>query len=382
MTELNRARWAAGCRWLLAGWLLAGCAGQRRRRPGKGRAVAAKVLPAAKPEARVHFEEGLRQLAARARAPTRRRATAFRAATKADPQAVRGLARPGASSRPGWARWDDGGQVAGPGAGLQPASRRTAVAFGDALCRAGRAAADAAELLRKRRRSARRRRATWRLRLLYIQALREAGKTSGRWRRPRPCSLRDSRNARGFNALGLVYSPPEQARPGRDGAAAGAGAGSRQRRRLEQPRPGGAGPGPRPGGLRRLRQGRDPGSELGGGRRSTRRRSCSTAATTSAPARSWRRRPGRAPRIPRCRWRWGWPYAGSSNTTEARTAYERALAAARRLPAGAVQPGRALHGLPARQEQGPRAPHALPEGDRRRGDPRSKEAEARLRELK
>jgi Flp pilus assembly protein TadD len=190
----------------LLGWLLAvaglgavACA-SKGAAPGQGAGkIVAKVLPAARPEGRVHFEEGLRQLAA---GPASYQAAreAFIKATRADPQLFEAWHDLGlVEAKQG--RYDEAVKSLARALSLQPASRRTAVAFGDALVRAGRAA-DAADLFRKRVDAAPE---DLEMRLLFIQALREAGKSERALEEAAALLMRDSRNVRGFNALGLVY---------------------------------------------------------------------------------------------------------------------------------------------------------------------------------
>jgi Flp pilus assembly protein TadD len=166
--------------------------------PGSGKIVA-KVLPAARPEGRVHFEEGLRQMAAGpASYPAAREA--FIKATRADPQLFEAWHDLGlVEAKQG--RYDEAVKSLARALSLQPASRQTAVAFGDALVRAGRAA-DAADLFRKRVDAAPE---DLEMRLLFIQALREADKSERALEEAAALLMRDSRNVRGFNALGLVY---------------------------------------------------------------------------------------------------------------------------------------------------------------------------------
>ena len=175
-----------------------GCAGRQKPTEGSGK-IAAKVLPAVRPEGRTHFEEGLRHLVQGPGSYQEARA-AFVRATKADPQLFEAWHDLGlVEVKQG--RFDDAVKSLARALSLQPASRPTAVAFGDALTRAGRAT-DAADLFRKRVDAAP---DDVEMRLLYIQALREAGKIERALDEAGALLLRDSRNVGGFNALGLVY---------------------------------------------------------------------------------------------------------------------------------------------------------------------------------
>ena len=198
------SRWRSR-RLVLAGGLLlaAGCA-TRSAATGEGtgatgKQIVAKVLPPAKPEARLLFEEGLRHLAAGA-ASYPAAAAAFAAATKSDPQLFEAWHDLGlVESKQG--RHDDAARSLGKALALQPASRPTVLALGEALTRSGRAG-DAGDLYRTRVAAAP---DDLELRLLLIQALREAGQLERALEEAGALLLRDSRNVRGFNALALVY---------------------------------------------------------------------------------------------------------------------------------------------------------------------------------
>jgi protein O-GlcNAc transferase len=176
--------------------VLAGCGSAQKTGPA---AIVPAVLPAAKPEARPHFEEGLRHLASGPRGYEAAR-TSFEKAIDIDPKLFEAWHDLGVveSKLGGW----EAAVVALERAlKLQPASRKTALALGDALTSAGRA--DEAVPVYERRLAAEPDDVD--LRLLYVQALRESGKTQKALDEVEKLLARDSRNARGFNALGLIY---------------------------------------------------------------------------------------------------------------------------------------------------------------------------------
>jgi Flp pilus assembly protein TadD len=179
---------------LAAACLVSGCAGSR----ATGGAKVAAPLPPAKPEARVKFEEGLRQmqLGDKARPAA---AAAFREATRLDPKLFEAWHDLGIVNAR-MARWEAAAEALGKALSLQPRSRRTLVALADALCRTGRHQ-EAAELLEKRLTAD----ADLDMRLLFVQALRDGGKTQRALEEVEALLARDSRSARGFSALGLIY---------------------------------------------------------------------------------------------------------------------------------------------------------------------------------
>jgi tetratricopeptide (TPR) repeat protein len=162
-------------------------------------ALAPAVLPQAKPEARAAFEEGLRLLRA---GPRNLEAAAeqFTKAVRADEKLFEAWHDLGVvKARLG--RWSEAIDALRAGLALQPASRRTLIALGEALGRTGewgeaaklyqaRLAADAADDD---------------LRLRLVQALREDGKNGEALDVARALLAKNSKNGAAFNALGLVY---------------------------------------------------------------------------------------------------------------------------------------------------------------------------------
>jgi Flp pilus assembly protein TadD len=186
---------------LLLAAVLAGCAATRAGDPGKGKGPA--PLPPAKPEARVQFEEGLRQLQSGPRG-YEAAATAFRKATKLDGKLFEAWHDLGIVNAR-LSRWEAAAEALAKALTLQPRSRPTMVALADALCRSGRAQ-DAAEMLSKRLLPENKELSgDLELRLLYIQALRDGGLAARALEEVEQLLARDSHSARAFNALGLIY---------------------------------------------------------------------------------------------------------------------------------------------------------------------------------
>jgi Flp pilus assembly protein TadD len=190
---------------LVAVLALAGCAGTRGREATPAATV--KPLPPARPEARVKFDEGLRQMQLGPRG-YEASLKAFREATRLDPKLFEAWHDLGIVNAR-LVRWEAAAEALGRALSLQPRSRRTLVAYADALCRAGRHA-DAAELLGKRLTPADKQDGKadgedLELRILYIQALRDGGKAQRALEEVEVLLTRDSRSARGFSALGLIY---------------------------------------------------------------------------------------------------------------------------------------------------------------------------------
>jgi tetratricopeptide (TPR) repeat protein len=181
---------------LLLALAAAGCGGKL---PAAKPAVTAAVLPAAKPEARLFFEEGLRLMKA---GPRNLEAAGeqFGKAVRADEKLFEAWHDLGVvHARLG--RWSEAIDAFRAALALQPASRRTLIGLAESLGQTGeweavrtlyaeRLAADPADDD---------------LRLRQIQALREAGKTSEALEVVRALLSKDGKNAAAFNALGLVY---------------------------------------------------------------------------------------------------------------------------------------------------------------------------------
>jgi Flp pilus assembly protein TadD len=191
-------------RWrLLLTLLLAGaCGTSRSQGPAGARPVA---LPAAKPEARVHFEEGLRLMEIPAQSEAA--IEAFTKATKADRNLFEAWHDLGiVQARQG--RWDSASEAFGKALEIQPGSRRTLLALAEAYLN-GRHPSDAVGLLESHIpaevKDAREDPAAEQMRLLFVRALREAGKYSRALEEVEKILARAGRSARGFNALGLVY---------------------------------------------------------------------------------------------------------------------------------------------------------------------------------
>ena len=103
------------------------------------------------------------------------------------------------------ARWEAAAEALTRALALQPGSRPTLVALAEALCRTSRHP-EAAEVLKKRlAATAKDAKPDVELRILYVRALRDGGKTERALEEVEALLARDSRSARGFNALGLVY---------------------------------------------------------------------------------------------------------------------------------------------------------------------------------
>lgn len=185
-------------RALLVALALSGAAcGTRGAAPKPSVTVA--VLPAAKPEARVFFDEGVRLLRA---GPQSLEAAGeqFTKAVRADEKLFEAWHDLGVvHARLG--RWENALDAFRAALALQPASRRTLIALGETLGRTGDWAE--AHKLYAQRLSADP--ADDDLRLRLVQALREAGKTTEALEAARSMLARDGKNAAAFNALGLVY---------------------------------------------------------------------------------------------------------------------------------------------------------------------------------
>jgi tetratricopeptide (TPR) repeat protein len=194
----------------------AGCGTSRRAAGGSG-PVKAAVLPAAKPEARVHFEEGVHQM--EVPGGGEKAIAAFTRAIKADSHLFEAWHDRGiVEARLG--RWASAADSLDRALELQPGSRATVFALANVLLRAHRAG-EAVTLLERQLRgadangddageasstgSADARAATEELRLFYVQALREAGKTSRALEEVEKVLVQSGRSGRAFNALGLVY---------------------------------------------------------------------------------------------------------------------------------------------------------------------------------
>jgi Flp pilus assembly protein TadD len=184
--------------------LAAGCgsAGGAKTLTAGGAPVA---LPAAKPEARVHFEEGLRLMEDPAQ--SEQAAAAFQRATKADRTLFEAWHDLGVvQARQG--RWEDAAIAFGKALEIQPGSRRSMLALAEAYLN-GRHPSDAVGLLEphipSESKDAREEASVVEMRLLFVRALREAGKYQRALDEVEKVLARAGRSARGFNALGLVY---------------------------------------------------------------------------------------------------------------------------------------------------------------------------------
>ncbi|HEY0715273.1 MAG TPA: tetratricopeptide repeat protein [Polyangia bacterium] len=199
-------------RWLrftLGCALLAACASTPKPPPTAVKAVA---LPAAKPEARVHFDEGLRLMDDPAMAL--QAIAAFDRAIAADPKLYEAFHDRGVvEARIG--RHESAVKSFERALKVQPGSVKTVRALAEVYLRARRPG-DAAELLEGRLGSASAGEATAdpeadELRLLFVQALRESGKTTRALQEVEVLLSRAGRSARAFNALGLIYYRMERA---------------------------------------------------------------------------------------------------------------------------------------------------------------------------
>ncbi|HXU80941.1 MAG TPA: tetratricopeptide repeat protein [Polyangia bacterium] len=164
-------------------------------------ALAPVVLPAAKPEARQFFEEGLRILHRGSGADALEAAAEqFTKAVKEDHKLFEAWHDLGViRARQG--QWPEALDAFRAALALQPASRRTLVGLGEALGRTGEWE-EAAKLYGERLAADPK---DDDLRLRHIQALRESGQTSEALEAARALLTKDGKNAAAFNALGLVY---------------------------------------------------------------------------------------------------------------------------------------------------------------------------------
>ena len=191
--------------------LAAGCGGARRAAIGTG-PVKAAILPAAKPQARVYFEEGVHQMEIAGGAD--KAIAAFSRAIKEDKNLFEAWHNRGVvEARLG--RWESAADSLDRALELQPGSRATVFALANVLLRARRAG-EAVVLLERQLggdagaeagegASGDARAANEELRLFYVQALREAGKTSRALEEVEKVLARSGRSGRAFNALGLIY---------------------------------------------------------------------------------------------------------------------------------------------------------------------------------
>jgi Flp pilus assembly protein TadD len=177
-----------------------------KRTPGTTAVVA---LPAAKPEARIHFEDGLRLMDDPAMAT--QAIEAFQRATDADPKLYEAFHDRGVvEARIG--RYENAAKSFERALKVQPGSAKTLRSLAEVYLR-GRRPGDAVELLERRlgqTQGARDEGAPAdpeadELRLLFVQALRDAGKTTRALQEIEVLLSRAGRNARAFNALGLIY---------------------------------------------------------------------------------------------------------------------------------------------------------------------------------
>jgi tetratricopeptide (TPR) repeat protein len=163
--------------------------------------VAPTVLPAAKPEARQFFEEGLRLLHRGSGADNLEAAAEqFTKAVRSDQKLFEAWHDLGVI-RAKQGQWPEAIDAFRAALALQPASRRTLVAFGEALGRTGEWE-EVAKLYGERLAIDPK---DDDLRLRHIQALRESGKTNDALEAARALLAKDGKNAAAFNALGLVY---------------------------------------------------------------------------------------------------------------------------------------------------------------------------------
>ena len=164
-------------------------------------ALAPVALPAAKPEARQFFEEGLRILHRGTGADALESAAEqFTKAVRADEKLFEAWHDLGViRARQG--QWPEAIDAFRAALARQPASRRTLVALGEALGRTGEWE-EASKLYGERLAADPK---DDDLRLRHIQAMREAGQTSEAMEEARALLTKDGKNAAAFNALGLVY---------------------------------------------------------------------------------------------------------------------------------------------------------------------------------
>jgi Flp pilus assembly protein TadD len=164
-------------------------------------ALAPAVLPAAKPEARQYFEEGLRLLHRGTGAGALEQAAEqFTKAVRADQKLFEAWHDLG-TIRARQGQWPEAVDAFRAALALQPVSRRTLVSLGEALGRTGEWA-EVANLYGERLAADPK---DDDLRLRHIQALRESGKASEALEAARALLAKDGKNAAAFNALGLVY---------------------------------------------------------------------------------------------------------------------------------------------------------------------------------
>lgn len=189
-------------RFVVAGVLvvaLVGCGHGAPAPTPAGKPIAAAVLPKAKPEARVAFEDGVRLMA---QGPERQAdaQAQFTKATALDGKLFEAWHNLGITqARLG--RDEDAVISLRRALALQPAARATALALGELLLRTG--GADDAVAVYRPFVNAQPDDST--LRLLLAGALREAGNTTAALDEVRGVLSRNSRSARAFNALGLIH---------------------------------------------------------------------------------------------------------------------------------------------------------------------------------
>jgi tetratricopeptide (TPR) repeat protein len=191
--------------------LCAGCGTSRKASLGTG-PIKAAVLPKAKPAAMTHFEEGVRLM--ESPGGGEKAIAAFSRAIKEDKNLFEAWHDRGiVEARLG--RWESAAESLDRALELQPGSRATALALANVLLHAKRAGEAVALLERQLGGTGEdandaasdgdARAADEELRLFYVQALREAGKTSRALEEVEKVLARAGRSGRAFNALGLVY---------------------------------------------------------------------------------------------------------------------------------------------------------------------------------
>lgn len=179
--------------------LFAAACGTSGKAGSTKKALVPAVLPKAKPEALAFFEEGLR-LVRRGPGSLEGARDQFAKAVKADKKLFEAWHDLGVvEARLG--RWDPAIAALEQALILQPASRRTVIALGEILGKAGRWPA-AASVYGERLAADPEDRD---LRMRYIQALRDGGKANDALEEVKGLLAKDSKNAAAFNALGLVY---------------------------------------------------------------------------------------------------------------------------------------------------------------------------------